>query len=219
MTRDGVPALVSKHRYVVMLRPASAVIRSSGRPSFIVAVYNPTKSPGELRVAGISARQTDAKNQTVNVHVYTYEELIGEVQRKQRWATFAAALGGVGNVAQIGTMPTRPHLQRCAKTLKLGGPTCSPAKLDEFGEDEEPPTTDAEGLRRFLESEVLPWFDSRRVELANRPLIREQAFGEALDPDKLERLSRYEVHLDRKLERMLAMLLRLKELRQRTVSG
>jgi len=32
----------------------------------------------------------------------------------------------------------------------------------------------------------------------------------ALDLDKLERLARYEVHLDRKLERTLAMLLRLK---------
>jgi hypothetical protein len=41
----------------------------------------------------------------------------------------------------------------------------------------------------------------------------------ALDPDKLERLGRYEVHLDRKLERMLAMLLRLKDLRQATVAG
>jgi hypothetical protein len=49
----------------------------------------------------------------------------------------------------------------------------------------------------------------RKKELANRPLIREQAFGEALDPDKLERLGRYEVHSDRKLERMLTMLLRL----------
>ena len=58
-----------------------------------------------------------------------------------------------------------------------------------------------------------------KKELANRPLIREQAFGEALDPDKLERLGRYEVHLDRKLERMLAMLLRLKDLRQGTVAG
>ena len=55
-----------------------------------------------------------------------------------------------------------------------------------------------------------------QTEFANRLLIREQAFGESLDPDKLERLSRYEVHLDRKLERMLAMLLRLKELRQRS---
>jgi hypothetical protein len=27
-------------------------------------------------------------------------------------------------------------------------------------------------------------------------LIREQAFGESLDPDELERLGRYEVHLD-----------------------
>jgi hypothetical protein len=74
-------------------------------------------------------------------------------------------------------------------------------------------TPDAEGLRRFLDGEVLPWFEGRKKELASRPLIRGQAFGESLDPDKLERLGRYEVHLDRKFERMLAMLLRLKGLR------
>jgi hypothetical protein len=85
---------------------------------------------------------------------------------------------------------------------------------DELEEDEQPATADAEGLRRFLEEEVLPWFENRKKELATRPLIREQAFGEALDPDKLERLGRYEAHLDRKLERMLAMLLRLKDLRR-----
>jgi hypothetical protein len=75
------------------------------------------------------------------------------------------------------------------------------------------------GLRGFLEGEVLPWLQNRKKELANRPLIREQAFGESLDPDKLERLGRYEVHLDRKLERMLAMLLRLKDLRQEAIAG
>ena len=85
---------------------------------------------------------------------------------------------------------------------------------DELYGNQEPATADVEGLRRFIEGEVLPWFETRKKELANRPLIREQAFGEALDPDKLERLGRYEVHLDRKLERMLAMLLRLKDLRQ-----
>lgn len=88
---------------------------------------------------------------------------------------------------------------------------------DELEGEEKPATADAEGLRRFLEGEVLPWFESRRKELAHRPLIREQAFGEALDPDKLERLGRYEVHLDRKLERMLAMLLRLKDLRRASI--
>jgi hypothetical protein len=50
--------------------------------------------------------------------------------------------------------------------------------------------------------------------LENRPSIRTQAFGEALDPDRLQPLARYEVHLDRKLERTLALLLRLQDLRQ-----
>ena len=48
---------------------------------------------------------------------------------------------------------------------------------------------------------IAPWCASRRS-------------ARSLDPDKLERLGRYEVHLDRKLERMLAMLIRLKELRR-----
>ena len=69
-------------------------------------------------------------------------------------------------------------------------------------------------LCRFLEADVLPSFETRKKELANRPLIREQAFGEALTPDKLEPLGRDEVHLDRKLERMLAMLVRLQDLRR-----
>ena len=54
----------------------------------------------------------------------------------------------------------------------------------------EPTTADATGLRRFIENVMLPWIENRKKELANRPLIREQAFGEALDPDKLERLAR-----------------------------
>jgi hypothetical protein len=91
--------------------------------------------------------------------------------------------------------------------------------LDELGEGKEPATADVEGLRRFLEGEVLPWFENRRKEIANRPLIREQAFGDALDPNKLEQLGRYEVHLDRKLERMLTMLLRLKDLRRTTIES
>jgi hypothetical protein len=90
---------------------------------------------------------------------------------------------------------------------------------DELDEGEKAATADVEGLRRFLEGTVLPWLESRQKELVNRPLIREQAFGESLDPDKLERLGRYEVHLDRKLERMLAMLLRLKDLRQGAIAG
>jgi hypothetical protein len=84
---------------------------------------------------------------------------------------------------------------------------------DELDDDEEPFSPDGESLRRFIEQKVFPCLETRRKELSNRPSIREQAFGESLDPDKLERLARYEVHLDRKLERILAMLFHLKELR------
>ena len=59
----------------------------------------------------------------------------------------------------------------------------------------------------------MPWYAQRRKELENRPLIRAQAFGQSLNPERMTRLARYEVHLDRKLERTLAMLIRLRDLR------
>ena len=85
----------------------------------------------------------------------------------------------------------------------------------DYEEGEEPYSADATGLLRFLETEVRRWYLTHRKELENRPLIRSQAFGESLDPNKLERLARYEVHLDRKLERTLAMLIRLSGLAPR----
>ncbi len=85
---------------------------------------------------------------------------------------------------------------------------------DELEEEEEPATADAGRMRRFPEREILPWYVTRKKELANRPLFCEQGFGEAFDRDKLERLGRYEVHPDRKLERTLAMLIRLQDLRR-----
>jgi hypothetical protein len=88
---------------------------------------------------------------------------------------------------------------------------------EDFDEDESSATPDAESLRRFIDKELLPWYAQRRKELENRPLIRAQAFGQSLDPNKLAGLARYEVHLDRKLERTLTMLLRLKDLRRETI--
>jgi hypothetical protein len=85
--------------------------------------------------------------------------------------------------------------------------------------DEELFTADANSLRRFLDGRVFSCFEERREEPSNRKLIREQALGETLEPDVMERLARYEVHLDRKLERMLTMLFRLREIRQDTSSN
>lgn len=70
-------------------------------------------------------------------------------------------------------MPTRPRSLRFARTRKVLG-----RDPDELDDDVEPSAADIVSLRRFLEQEVL-----RSREGARK-----------------ERLARYEVHLDRKLE-------------------
>jgi hypothetical protein len=72
----------------------------------------------------------------------------------------------------------------------------------------------ADCLKIFIETEILPKYQDRRHELEHRLLIREQSFGEAAYTPALAGLARYEVHLDRKLERILAMLLKLQSLRR-----
>jgi hypothetical protein len=117
----------------------------------------------------------------------------------QKEGCYAEALGILGVEAQV-------------RWLKVAG-------QDGFSDDDSPwpcYNKDAESLRRFLDDDVLPRYRDRQTELKHQALIRDQAFGEALDPGALEGLARYEVHLDRKLERTLAMLLKLKMLRRDT---
>jgi hypothetical protein len=71
---------------------------------------------------------------------------------------------------------------------------------------------DADGLLEFLENEANE-LEGRRTELESPELIRDQSLGEGLKPEDLDGLIRYEIHLDRKLERVVGMLIRLKELR------
>ena len=74
------------------------------------------------------------------------------------------------------------------------------------------PTVDA--LKAWIDRHWKEWYDDPIAELENRDAIRDQALGAAYAAHDLDAPVRYEVHLDRKLERTLAMLFRLKELRQ-----
>jgi hypothetical protein len=80
-------------------------------------------------------------------------------------------------------------------------------------------TADATALAVYLDTFALPECLNQLICAENRSVFRTQVLGEALDCDKLERLGRYEVQLDRKLERMLAMLLRLQEFRRSNKVG
>ncbi len=94
---------------------------------------------------------------------------------------------------------------------------------DEFAETPDrarmAPQDVADALRRFLEGEVMRWFAKRRQGLAALPQLWAQAEGDALDRVMVDRLTRYETHLDRKFERTLAMLLKLRQLREPDTAG
>lgn len=82
----------------------------------------------------------------------------------------------------------------------------------EYVEDEEYPAT-AEGLADFIRQHLEPICHSTEKEARHHEAIKAQTLGEGLQVHRLEKLTRYETHLDRKFERTLSMLVKLKELR------
>ena len=83
---------------------------------------------------------------------------------------------------------------------------------DESVDEEEYPAT-AEGLTEFIRESLEPICFQIAREAEFTPAIKAQTLGESVQAHRLEKLNRYETHLDRKFERTLAMILKLKDLR------
>lgn len=66
-------------------------------------------------------------------------------------------------------------------------------------------------LASFSSEHLSPLCYAQRKEAGNHEAIKNQALGEGLQAYKLEKLSCYETHLDRKFERNWGILLKLKE--------
>ena len=79
--------------------------------------------------------------------------------------------------------------------------------------DEEEYPADASGLATFIIKHVTPLIYNQEKKSRHHDAIVNQTIGEGLQAYKLEKLFRYETHLDRKFERTLAMLIKLKDLR------
>lgn len=113
--------------------------------------------------------------------------------------------------------------QKAAVILRKGGPNAytkarraliqdSRDWWDEHVDEESYPAT-AEGLAEFIRDSLEPICYRMAKEAQFAPAIKAQTLGEGLQAQRLEKLNRYETHLDRKFERTLAMLLKLKQLR------
>lgn len=113
--------------------------------------------------------------------------------------------------------------KKAAAILRKGGPNAytkarraliqeSRNWWDDHVEEETHPAT-AEGLAAFIRETLEPLCYQIEREARFTPAIKAQTLGEGLRAHLLEKLNRYETHLDRKFERTLAMLLKLKDLR------
>ena len=79
--------------------------------------------------------------------------------------------------------------------------------------DDEDYTADATGLAAFISEHVIAFVYQQEKKSRHHDAIVNQTIGEGLQAHRLEQLSRYETHLDRKFERTLAMLIKLKDLK------
>jgi hypothetical protein len=81
-------------------------------------------------------------------------------------------------------MLTGLRWRRCARTRQEWWRDRLAREPDDLDDGETAATADSDDHYSFLEVEVPPGSKPARKELANRPLIRKQAFGEALDKSK-----------------------------------
>jgi hypothetical protein len=78
---------------------------------------------------------------------------------------------------------------------------------------EDPFPAAAHGLLTFINEKVLPWCERCHQAIDEESMVNAKAFAAAVDFGGLEKLDRYEVALDRKFERTLAMLMKFPALR------
>ena len=104
MYKDGTEVILSKKRSVVAIRPSANTYRSEQRPTFVVSVLNTTDRPITFSTENIVASVGGAP-----LKVFTYEELVAEVESQRTWAVIGAALSGAAasmNAAQAGNRYT-----------------------------------------------------------------------------------------------------------------
>lgn len=79
--------------------------------------------------------------------------------------------------------------------------------------EEEKYPANAEGLEKFINEHLRAMCQRMTQEARNILAIKAQTLDEELQAHRIEKLNRYEMHLDRKFERTFAIILKLKELR------
>lgn len=98
--QEGTKTLISAKNSLVAIRPSTNTYQSVERPTLVVSVSNGTEKPFNF-----STEDMEVYVDNNPVKVFTYDELVAEVKKRQAHAAFAAALSGVAqsiNAANAG---------------------------------------------------------------------------------------------------------------------
>lgn len=100
LVRDGQAALVSRQKNsIVIVRPAARQFQTGARPVYVLALYNMSPGPLELRIANVQATQI-VNQEATPLKVITYEQLVDEEKTRQVIAAMAVGLAAAGNSMQ-----------------------------------------------------------------------------------------------------------------------
>lgn len=98
--QEGIESVISAKESLVAVRSSSKTYSSEHRPTFVISVLNGTDTPFNFSTEDVKVYVDEIPHK-----VFTYDELVAEVKRKQAWAAVAAALNGVSrsmNAANAG---------------------------------------------------------------------------------------------------------------------
>lgn len=124
---------------------------------------------------------------------------------ERRMAAFRATCESVDKSRQLLSLGGRGAARKALEALPSSLTDLWYAK-DRYGET-------IYQVDRFLENEVLPHLAEEKRLLENADSLRRQALGSAVSGLPFESIARYEAHLDRKFERTLSMLIKLKTMK------
>lgn len=130
---------------------------------------------------------------------------------ERRMAAFRATCESVDKSRQLLSLGGRGAARKALEALPSSLTDLWYAK-DRYGET-------IYQVDRFLENEVLPHLAEEKRLLENADSLRRQALGSAVSGLPFESIARYEAHLDRKFERTLSMLIKLKAMKTVPADG
>lgn len=194
---DELAAAIWRKRRV--LQAEGATINRSLRAVVSSEVNSPIPAAVPFE-RGLSGRGTDLRD----LMTITAEE-IAEQHRE-----CALDLQATERAAMILRKGTANAYEKALRALLPDSRDCWEAHIEE-----NPDLANTQGLSVYISETLFPISFQMEKEARYHYAIKAQTMGEGLQAYKLEKLNRYETHLDRKFERTLGMLLKLKEMRSR----